>query len=49
MFHSSLLYGANSSVRTSAVRAYVAFVCDNEENDSVVRSLSDLVPAVIEV
>ncbi|KAI1730971.1 HEAT-like repeat domain-containing protein [Ditylenchus destructor] len=49
MFQSSLLYGANSTVRTAAVRAYVAFVCDNEENDSVVRSLSDLVPAVIQV
>uniref|UniRef100_A0A915D2E4 TOG domain-containing protein n=1 Tax=Ditylenchus dipsaci TaxID=166011 RepID=A0A915D2E4_9BILA len=49
MFQSSLLYGTDSSVRTAAVRAYVAFVCDNEENDGVVRSLSDLVPAVIQV
>uniref|UniRef100_A0A914HGN0 TOG domain-containing protein n=1 Tax=Globodera rostochiensis TaxID=31243 RepID=A0A914HGN0_GLORO len=49
MFHSSLLYGADSSVRTAAVRAYVAFVCDNEENDAVIRQLSDLVPAVIKV
>lgn len=49
MFQSSLLYGENSSVRTAAVRAYVAFVCDNEENDKVVQSLSDLIPAVIQV
>lgn len=49
MFHSSLLYGADSSVRTAAVRAYVAFVCDNEDNDAVIRQLSDLVPAVIKV
>lgn len=49
MFQSSLLYGANSSVRTSAVRAYVAFVCDNEDNEAIIRSLSDLVPAVIKV
>jgi hypothetical protein len=31
------------------VRAYVSFVCENEENDSVVRALSELIPAVIEV
>ncbi|KAI6241840.1 Importin-5 [Aphelenchoides fujianensis] len=49
MFHSSLLYGADSQVRTAAVRAYVAFVCDNDENDHVVRSLSDLIPDVIKV
>lgn len=49
MLHSSLLYSSDSSVRISAVRAYVSFVCDNEENDNVVRSFSDLVPAVVDV
>jgi hypothetical protein len=49
MFHSSLLYGADSQVRTAAVRAFVAFVCDNEENDHVVRQLSQLIPDVIKV
>ncbi|KAI6211224.1 Importin-5 [Aphelenchoides besseyi] len=49
MFHSSLLYNSDSQVRTAAVRAYVAFVCDNDENDQVVRSLSDLIPDVIKV
>lgn len=49
MFHSSLLYGADSKVRTAAVRAYVAFLCDNDENDVVVRAMADLVPAVIQV
>ncbi|VDK72111.1 unnamed protein product [Litomosoides sigmodontis] len=49
MFHSSLLYGSKGSVRTAAVRAYVAFMCENEEDDRVIRSLSDQVPAVIQV
>lgn len=49
MFKSSLLYGATASVRTAAVRAYVAFICDNEESDSVVRTFSDLVLDVIMV
>lgn len=49
MFHSSLLYGSDSQVRTAAVRAFVAFVCDNEENDHVVRQLSQLIPDVIQV
>ncbi|CAD5235672.1 unnamed protein product [Bursaphelenchus xylophilus] len=49
MFQSSLLYGADSKVRTAAVRAYVSFVCDNDENDGVVKSLADLIPAVIQV
>lgn len=49
MFQSSLLFTDNSSVRTAAVRAYVAFVCENEEDNTVVRSLSDLVPSVIQV
>lgn len=49
MFQSSLLYGDDSQVRTAAVRAFVAFICDNEENDYVVRQLSQLIPAVIQV
>jgi hypothetical protein len=49
MFQQSLLYAADSSVRTAAVRAYVAFVVDNEEDEQLVKSLSDLVPAVIKV
>nr|CAD2144527.1 unnamed protein product [Meloidogyne enterolobii] len=49
MFHASLLFGANSSVRTAAVRAYVAFVCDNDEDTNVVKALSDLIPAVVKV
>lgn len=49
MFQSSLLYGSKGSVRTAAVRAYVAFMCENEEDDRVIRSLSDQVPAVIQV
>ncbi|VDN92315.1 unnamed protein product [Brugia pahangi] len=49
MFQSSLLYSSKGSVRTAAVRAYVAFMCENEEDDRVIRSLSDQVPAVIQV
>jgi hypothetical protein len=49
MFNSSLLYGGDSQVRTAAVRAFVAFVTDNDENDAVVRQLSQLIPAVIQV
>lgn len=49
MFQASLLYVADSSVRTAAVRAYVAFVCDNDEEEKVIRSLSDLIPSVIQV
>lgn len=49
MFQTSLLYAAESSVRTAAVRAYVAFMCDNEDDDKVLRSLSDQIPAVIKV
>lgn len=49
MFHSSLLYGDDSHVRTAAVRAFVAFLCDNDENDHVVRQLSTLIPDVIKV
>lgn len=49
MFQSSLLYGSNGSVRTAAVRAYVAFMCENEEDNRVIRSLSDQIPAVIQV
>lgn len=49
MFQSSLEYGSASSVRTAAVRAYVSYVYNNGGNDRVLRSLSDLVPAVIQV
>lgn len=49
MFHASLLFGANSAVRTAAVRAYVAFVCDNDGDMNVVKALSDLIPAVVKV
>ncbi|VDN02262.1 unnamed protein product [Thelazia callipaeda] len=49
MFQSSLLYGSEGSVRTAAVRAFVAFMCDNEEDKRVIRSLSDQIPAVIQV
>lgn len=49
MFQSSLLFPSESSVRTAAVRAYVSFMCENEEDDKVVKSLSDQVPAVIKV
>lgn len=49
MFQTSLLYAAESSVRTAAVRAYVAFMCENEEDDKVIKSLSDQIPAVIQV
>lgn len=49
MFQSSLLYAADSSVRTAAVRAYVAFMCENEDNNKVLKSLSDQVPSVIKV
>lgn len=49
MFQTSLLYAAQSSVRTAAVRAYVAFMCENEEDDKVLKSLSDQIPAVIQV
>ncbi|VDN39961.1 unnamed protein product [Gongylonema pulchrum] len=49
MFHSSLLFASEGSVRTAAVRAYVAFMCDNEEDTHVIRSLSDQIPAVIQV
>lgn len=48
MFNSSLLYGSDSQVRTAAVRAFVAFLCDNEEDDTLVRQLSQLIPAVIQ-
>ena len=49
MIRSSLLYGADSQVRTAAVRAYVAFICDNDENENVVRALTDLIPDVLKV
>uniref|UniRef100_A0A914ZIN3 Importin N-terminal domain-containing protein n=9 Tax=Parascaris univalens TaxID=6257 RepID=A0A914ZIN3_PARUN len=49
MFQTSLLYAAQSSVRTAAVRAYVAFMCENEDDDKVLKSLSDQIPAVIQV
>ncbi|CAD5228158.1 unnamed protein product [Bursaphelenchus okinawaensis] len=49
MFQSSLLYGADSKVRTAAVKAYVSFVCENDENDVVVKTLADLIPAVLQV
>lgn len=48
MFQTSLLYAAQSSVRTAAVRAYVAFMCENEDDDKVLKSLSDQIPAVIQ-
>uniref|UniRef100_A0A0N5AHD8 Importin N-terminal domain-containing protein n=1 Tax=Syphacia muris TaxID=451379 RepID=A0A0N5AHD8_9BILA len=49
MFQNSLLYVAQSSVRTAAVRAYVSFMCENEGDDKVLRALSDQVPAVVQV
>uniref|UniRef100_A0A1I7YJ02 Importin-5 n=1 Tax=Steinernema glaseri TaxID=37863 RepID=A0A1I7YJ02_9BILA len=49
MFQSSLLYAADSSVRTAAVRAFVAFVVDNEEDEKLVHTMSELIPAVIQV
>ncbi|MFH4978712.1 hypothetical protein AB6A40_005421 [Gnathostoma spinigerum] len=49
MFNTSLLYASDSSVRTAAVRAYVAFMCENEDDPKVLKSLSDQIPAVIQV
>lgn len=49
MFQTSLLYESESSVRTAAVRAYVAFLTENEDDDRLIKSLSDQIPAVIKV
>uniref|UniRef100_A0A914UJU1 TOG domain-containing protein n=1 Tax=Plectus sambesii TaxID=2011161 RepID=A0A914UJU1_9BILA len=49
MFQSSLTFAADGNVRTAAVRAYVAFLCDNDEDESVIRSLSVMIPAVLKV
>ncbi|TKR81890.1 hypothetical protein L596_015690 [Steinernema carpocapsae] len=49
MFQGSLLYAADAGVRTAAVRAFVAFVVDNEDDDKLVHAMSELIPAVIQV
>jgi hypothetical protein len=49
MFRSALQYAADSSVRAAAVRAYVAFLCDNDEDATVIRHLSDMIPSVLKV
>ena len=49
MFRACLLYNDDGTVRTAAVRAYVAFVVDNEEDPQIVRHLSDMIPDVLKV
>uniref|UniRef100_A0A1I7X5S4 Importin subunit beta-4 n=1 Tax=Heterorhabditis bacteriophora TaxID=37862 RepID=A0A1I7X5S4_HETBA len=40
---------ASSSVRSAAVKAYVAFVVENDEDDKLLKTLAGSVPAVIQV
>lgn len=49
MFKTSLLFNDDGTVRTAAVRAYVAFIVDNEEDPHIVRQLSDMIPDVLKV
>jgi hypothetical protein len=49
MFKTCLLFNDDGTVRTAAVRAYVAFIVDNEEDPSIVRQLSDMIPDVLKV
>lgn len=49
MFKTCLLYNDDGTVRTAAVRAYVAFIVDNEEEEDVIRHLSDMIPDVLKV
>jgi hypothetical protein len=49
MFKTSLLFNDDGTVRTAAVRAYVAFVVDNEEDPQIIRHLSDMIPDVLKV
>ncbi|KAE9552189.1 hypothetical protein FO519_004604 [Halicephalobus sp. NKZ332] len=49
MFKTSLLFQDDGTVRTAAVRAYVAFIVDNEEDDNLIRQLADMIPDVLKV
>lgn len=39
----------SANVRSAAVKAYVAFVVENEEDDKLVKTLAGSIPAVINV
>uniref|UniRef100_A0AC34Q8C4 Importin beta n=1 Tax=Panagrolaimus sp. JU765 TaxID=591449 RepID=A0AC34Q8C4_9BILA len=49
MFKTSLLFNDDGTVRTAAVRAYVAFVVDNEDDEPLIRQLAEMIPDVLKV
>uniref|UniRef100_A0A0N4ZZG2 TOG domain-containing protein n=1 Tax=Parastrongyloides trichosuri TaxID=131310 RepID=A0A0N4ZZG2_PARTI len=49
IFHSCLCYNDKLSVRTSAVKAFVAFVVEHENLPKIIQPLADQVPFVLEV
>lgn len=45
----SCLAHPSSAVRSAAVKAYVSFVIENDEDERLVKMLSHCVPLVVEV